>query len=179
MSLQSNESILVVINPVSLMHPTYRADMPITAQFKRQGTDSRTMPLQLNATVRSNPKGADILRATDPSHDPSEAKALLRDNSGFVCYVGDYMIQIPYKDVLLGSIEVWDLNPRQEPLPGFSQLLCANGDSNVLGSYGLLKSLAKEAHGDVAATVSLCCAARKQRQEFDSRVLKNLRKKDE
>lgn len=40
MSLQPNESSLVVINPASPMGPTYKADMPITAQFKRQGTDS-------------------------------------------------------------------------------------------------------------------------------------------
>ena len=35
MSLQPNESSLVVINPASPVCPTYTADMPITAQFKR------------------------------------------------------------------------------------------------------------------------------------------------
>ena len=110
--------------------------------------------LQFPSRLLSNPKGPDIASGVE------DGAALIRQGEGITILIdGDSAAtQIKFDDVLGSSIQLWDLNSRNMPIPNF-YLTLGGRPARSLSGYAnrlpLFEQLAKEVRGDPADTLAL------------------------
>jgi len=156
MRLPVGATVLVVISSSSPVYKAYTNPPPPGASYFERRSEREKL-LQFEVTVSSN-AGTNILSAVGDT----EKKRMLSkvQNPGFAINDGDsWLRQIPFRDVLTSTVEVWDNNPLGEQLPDFFNALSAEKRS-FRTCKPLLDQLMGECCGDTSSTALLIAAAR-------------------